>query len=100
MVPFAFPAADRRPVAYDLVERIRVGQKPALNVRVRTRRHQSILKHCPCGIFDFCPFLSEGGTVAVDGGDNQIGRTVKYVHLDQLLIRAKLLECPAVTSAS
>ena len=87
-------------MTHDHVERFRIGQEPALDMRIRTCRNQPASKLCPRGVLDLHPLLSERGAVAVDGGDDEIGRSIEQVRPDNFLIQTKLLRHSRVTSTS
>ena len=67
-------ATDLRPVADHAVERVGIGQEPALDMRVGAACDEPVQETRPCGLPDLGPLLRRGRAVAVDDDDEEIGR--------------------------
>ena len=100
MVSFTFLATDPRPMTDNFVEGVRIGQKPAFNVRIGAGRDQPLADTALRSIFDFGLLLDGCGTVSINGRDNQLGWVLQHPLLDHSEIGTKLVQRMAMTSAS
>ena len=100
MVSFTFSAADLRPMTDDLMEGIRIGQKPALDVRIGAGCDQPLPDPTLGGVFDFGLLPQRRGTISIDGSDNELGWAPQYPLIDHSEIGTKLVQRVAMTSAS
>ena len=100
MASFTLPAAHLRSMTDDLVEGIRIGEKPALNVRIGAGCDQPFPEMNRRDVFNLGFLLQRCGTVAVDSHDDELGWVSQYPLLDHSEIGTKFMHRVAVTSAS
>ena len=101
VVPFAFVGTDVRTMSNDVVEGIRIGEKPPLDVGIGAGGDEYVPKGAPSGVRYPGLHPPEGRAVSVDGDDQQVGSLLDgFSHLGDLLIGLELVDGPGVSAAA